>query len=477
MTTNEKYAKKGEDPAFAECIDVAVIGSGFAGLAAAIEAKSTGSRVCIFEKMKAAGGNSAISDGGIAIPGTEQQTLCGIHDSPGLMYDDMLRAGLNLNHPTLVKTLVGRAKQTFEWTVNELGVEYMDKIDLFGGHSAPRCFTAKGRSGATIIRKQVERLKSLGVEIRYQSYFKRFLVDTEGQIAGIIIQTGYEHTNPRVGKDIHIRVKRGIVLATGGFGSDIAFRSAQDPRLSSAVDTTNKPFTNSDAMKQAFGIGALPVQLSCIQLGPWASPDEKGYGVGPFFSEYVVFQHGIIVDPQTGLRVVNELADRKTLSDALLAVGHPCLGLADSRGVEISGWSIDECLKKGIVRAFRSLTELATYYGIPSNELCGAVERYNRSVDNGEDEQFNKSILKESRTIANPPYYGMRLWPKVHYTMGGVGINKHAQVLDLDGKPISRLFAAGEVTGGVHGASRLGSCSITDCLVFGRIAGKNAARS
>jgi succinate dehydrogenase/fumarate reductase flavoprotein subunit len=97
-------------------------------------------------------------------------------------------------------------------------------------------------------------------------------------------------------------------------------------------------------------------------------------------------------------------------------------------------------------------------------------------VRNETDEEFGKPILKGSKPMVNPPYYGVRLWPKVHYTMGGIQINTKAQVIDLNHQPIERLYAAGEVTGGVHGACRLGGLSITECLIFGRIAGRNAAQ-
>ncbi|MEN6634708.1 MAG: FAD-binding protein, partial [Clostridiaceae bacterium] len=143
--------------------------------------------------------------------------------------------------------------------------------------------------------------------------------------------------------------------------------------------------------------------------------------------------------------------------------------------VEQSGWSIEKCLQKGVVKAFDSIEELAAHYGIPKESLKHTISAFNQAVANGKDQEFGKPILGNAQQIFTPPYFAMRLWPKVHFTMGGVGINERAEVLDCDGNPIPKLFAAGEVTGGVHGASRLGSCSITDCLVFGRIAGQNAA--
>ena len=464
-----------KDAIAAERFDVLVIGTGFAGLAAAIEAKRAGANVCLIEKMKAAGGNSIISDGGIAVPASQAQAERHIHDSKELFYEDIMRAGLSLNQPALVRKLVDGANDAFEWSKSYLGVPYLDKIDIFGGHSVPRCFTAKGITGATIVKKMMEKAQELELPIRYQHKFLGFLCGKDGTIIGVRVLKDYDHANAEAGAESIFFAARGIVLATGGFGADVAFRQAQDPRLNTTVDSTNKPFATAEAMQAAFHIGALPVHLSCIQLGPWACPDEKGYGIGPYFSEYVVFQFGIVVDPATGKRFCNELADRKTVSDAMLQIGHPCVGIADSSAVEISGWSIEKCLKKGVVKAFDSLKALAAHYGIPKEWLVQTVECFNMRIQSGFDSQFGKPIVKGAPKIQTPPYYAMRLWPKVHFTMGGVGISPRAEVLDLNGNPIPKLFAAGEVAGGVHGASRLGSCSITDCLVFGRIAGRNAA--
>ncbi|NIS68521.1 MAG: FAD-binding protein, partial [Proteobacteria bacterium] len=258
-----------------------------------------------------------------------------------------------------------------------------------------------------------------------------------------------------------IKARKAVILATGGFGADIAFRVAQDPRLTEKIDTTNKRFATAEVLKEALKLGATPVHLSQIQLGPWASPDEKGFGVGPAFSDYIVFLYGIVVDPINGRRVVNELADRKIVSDTILNIGQPCIGIADKKAVEQSGWNIDRCLEKGVVKQFNQLEELASYYGLPYDALKATVEKYNDYVKNKVDEEFGKPFPPKTAPMNYPPYYGIRLWPKVHHTMGGVQINVRGQVIDLNQNPIKGLYAAGEVTGGVHGACRLGSCAIT----------------
>ncbi len=458
-----------------ESADVVIIGSGFAGLAAAIEAKRAGASVMILEKMKGYGGNSIISDGMVAAAGTPLQEKAGTKDSPDLMYQDMLKAGLGLNYPDLARTVAQKSNATLQWTIDYLGVKYKDTIHQLGGHSVPRSHATHNYSGSAIIKPLIKKIKELGMNVRKQMYLQRILKSPEGRVCGVLVRDGYHFPDLESGIPRYLRAKKTMILATGGFANDIPFRTTQDPRLSNEVDSTNKESTTAEALREALRIGATPVHLSWIQLGPWTSPDEKMYGVGPYFADYIVFPYGALIDPTTGRRFVNELADRKIRADAILKVGQPCIGIADQGGVEQSGYKIDRCLEKGVVKKFNHFKDLTSCYKLPFGPLKKTIDQYNQYVDQKLDKEFAKPILAGAQPLVHPPYYGIRLWPKVHHTMGGVQINTMAQVMDLSHKPIKGLYAAGEVTGGIHGACRLGSCAITDCLVFGRIAGRNAA--
>ena len=455
--------------------DVIVIGSGFAGLSAAIEAKAAGSSVLILEKMNGFGGNSTISDGVIAAAGTPMQAELNINDTPQTMYDDMRKAGLGLNHPELVRVLTEQSSEALQWTMDVLGVTYLNRIDQFGGHSTPRCYTTHNRSGSAIIKQLLQKIKAQGTRIRTRVLLQKILLENGKRISGVLVREGYQYPDSESGPEKCLKARQAVVLATGGFANDIALRTSQDPRLTHEIGSTNKFSTTGEALREALRIGAMPVHLSWIQLGPWACPDEKGYGSGPDFASYIAFPYGIMVNPQTGRRFVNELGDRKMRADAILQVGQPCIGIADQEGLRVSDKPIAHCLKKGIVKKFDHLEMIAEAYRIPIRALRKTVETFNAGVDHGVDKEFGKPIVANAKPLRNPPYYGMRLWPKVHHTMGGVLINSQAQVLDLSNQPMAGFYAAGEVTGGIHGACRLGSCAITDCLVFGRIAGKNAA--
>jgi len=455
--------------------DVVIIGSGIAGLSAAIEAKAAGASVVVLEKMKVTGGNTRISDGGIAAPDNYLQKEKGVEDSQAQFYADMRAAGLGLNHPDLLEVVAANAADAVDWTRTVLGVEYLDRLDRFGGHASARALTTRNHTGADFTRAQLKKLEEMGVEVRTGCFLTALLTDDRGGVCGVAIRSGYQFPDDHSGVAKTIAADRAVVLATGGFGSDVRFRSIQNPALNESVGSTNHRGATAEGLIAALKIGAAPVHLSWIQLGPWACADEAGYGRASSFASYSVYPSGILVDPDTGDRIVNEWSDRRTRSDAILGTGHACVGIVDASGAAIAAESLETSLKRGHVKAFASLSDLAAAYGMPDGRLEATVKRYNDAIGKGRTDRFGKPLGRDAQLLAASPFYAIRLWPKVHYTAGGIGINARAQVLDLDQRPIPHLYAAGEVCGGIHGASRLGSCALAECLVFGRIAGQQAA--
>lgn len=459
--------------------DVIIIGSGFAGLAAAFEAKKAGSSVIVLEKMPMPGGNSIINGGVVAAAGSPLQKKAGVEDSPELLYKDMLRAGQNLNHPELARIVAEKSNEVVQWTIKELGVEYREGLVHMGGHSVPRAYSTKNMTGGDIVRKQLDRLAEMGVKVRTRQMLTRLLIDTDGRVKGVEVRDGYRFPNADSGTLKQIKARNAVVLATGGFSNDPVFRIIQNPLLSNDVDCTNQPGATAEALLEALRIGATPVQISWIQVGPWTSPDEKGFGRAPHFVQGVTASFGLWVDPATGKRFVNEQADRKIRADATLNTGHPCIAVADAEGVKVGGIEKEgwfrQLLADGVVREFENLQDLAAAYNIPDKPFMETIDNYSAFVNRGKDDEFDKYMDKAARPLTHKPFYACRVWPKVHHTMGGIQINTRAQVIGLKQEPIAGLYAAGEVSGGVHGATRLGSCAVDDCLIFGRIAGQNAA--
>lgn len=309
-----------------ETVDVIVVGSGFAGLCAAYEAHKAGASVVILEKMPTAGGNSIINGGIMGVPGTEIQKRKGIKDSPEQMYNDMMKAGLYLNHADKVRTLCREAYGAYRMLVDEIGVKFSDTLLKHeGGHSVPRSLYTINGSGSEIVNKLLAKLAQAGVRPRTRTFMERIWLSDQGAAEGVTIREGYRlGKNPSALRAKNIRARKGIVLAYGGFGNDIAYRSMFDPRLGSGIQSTNQPGATSEAWREAATIGAQMIQTDWIQCLPYTSPDEKGFGIGWAWAGHTQ-AYGFWIDNATGKRFVNELADRKIRCDAIFAhlgMGH-----------------------------------------------------------------------------------------------------------------------------------------------------------
>ena len=450
--------------------DVIVIGSGFAGLTAAIECKMNGGNVIVLEKMKAIGGNSVISDGGIAAPNTPEQESLGIEDSIGLMFEDMMRSGEGLNDLSITKLVCEHALEAFQWSKEVIGVKYMPRVDIFGGHSVPRCYSPDPLSGYTIIQKMRQKCDELRIEIKLQAYVESFILD-QNRVIGVKIDSNYsiDPTHPKEMIDLY--ANKGIIVATGGYAVDSKFMQKHNINFPSSFLTTNKKTTSAEVLESCIDIHCATAHLDLIQWMPWTTQNESGYGIGGLFGDYIVSSNGILIDCKNGLRFVNESSNRKKVTQEILRVKN-VIGLVDSLSVIKSGWNLERALKQKIVQEFNSINELSNYYSIPINSLINTIETYNSNLLSKKDDSFGKPFETWMTPIQTPPFYTMSITPKTHYCLGGLVTDLNTNVLDINQHPIPGLYAVGEVTGLTHGANRLGSCSVTECLVMGRIAGK-----
>ena len=380
--------------------------------------------------------------------------------------------------------LAEKSNETWEWTQTELGVEWDTDEDgnvnviPYGGHNTLRTIHPKVGHGSAIVMPLIEKLEGMGVPMKTNMMLTRFFRDDSGRVVGVQVNDKAKDNDVTTGTPHFIKARRGVVLASGGFGMDVAWRVQHDPHLDETVDCTNQMGATAEALIAAMKSGALAVHLDWIQMGPWCSPDEAGYGKGPSYIDANV-AYCPSIDPQTGQRIVNELADRRVYSNAIVENGVPLLQIVDERN--IPKWNFDAnlqpAIEAGITKKYDSIDEVIAAYDLPADAFKAQLERYNGYVATKVDEEFGKIIPEDAQPVQEPPFYVTRIWPKVHHTMGGVKTDMNAQVLDVDLLPIPGLFAAGEVTGGVHGACRLGSCATADCLVNGRVAGQSAAQN
>lgn len=456
--------------------DVVIVGTGFAGLSAAVEARHAGASVLVIDKMRTHGGNSIINGGEIAAPGNKWQKEAGIEDSPDLLYKDMMKAGANLNHPELVRTVADNALKDFEWCQEFVGARF-HKLVYHGGHSVKRSVQTINASGSELVNALFAKAKALGVKFMFTTKMDRLIANADGRIVGLEVRKGYKFPDNSSGDTLFIKAGKAVILAAGGFSQNVAMRQIHDPRITEKYDSTNHPGATGEVLLAACQAGAMDVQMDWIQMGPWTSPDEKGFGQVPQFCERLV-GYGPMVDPATGRRFIQETGNRKVRADAMMEMGHPALIFGDSENVarQILPHTLEKGMANGSIKKYETLDELAAAYGIPAAALKEEVAKWNRYVDKKKDPDFNCMIFPETTPTLVAPFYAARLWPRVHYCMGGLVINKEAQVKNFGMQLIKGLYAAGEIAGAVHGAVRLGTCSMLDCLVFGRIAGRNAAR-
>jgi flavocytochrome c len=418
-------------------VDVVVIGSGFAGLAAAIEASHQlrllqqkedhphhePPRVLILEKMPSPGGNSIYNAGQIAAVNTAAQLASGItDDSIERMIDDMCDAGNDLNHRNLLQTMIADSNETIEWTKSALGVTYRDRVTQLGGHSVPRTLSTTNASGRDIIDPMLQIVRDDPyIELQLNRQMTRLITQAGSShghvtVCGVCVQPHEEKENGGdvgvVVEEQRIQARRGVILAAGGFGADVEFRQVQAPAFDANVMTTNQPGATAEVLKQALKIGAGSVQLSHIQLGPWTSPDEEGFGMAPFFCMGSGFPYGILIDPATGKRFVNEMGNRYDRSMAILQLGHPPVCIADAAGFAHSLERDFTKLAPAVCR-FNTIPELAAHYDINDIDMLQqTIDSYNQAVSKHKDEEWGKALRDDARPIATPPFYAVRIWPK-----------------------------------------------------------------
>lgn len=459
LKLNEKYEVKEIN------VDVVVVGTGGAGLISAIKAKEAGANVVVLEKLPLIGGNTLISGAEYAAPMNWLQEKENISDSIELFKKDVEKAG---GDKELIDVLAKNALDGAKWLKDDIKVEWTDELMFFGGHSVKRSLIPKGQSGKELINKLHAKTEELGIEILTETNAYELIVK-DNVVTGVKAKT----------KNGELIVNaKSVILATGGFGANKKMLNDNDKEIDDKILSTNSPGSTGDGIKMAQKIGADVVDLDKIQLYPVCDVETGKL----LYTGDTRLVGGAILVNKEGNRFVEELGTRREISLGIKSQ-------TDSIAYQI--WDEDSMQKSKILPTHEieynnliegkklckvnSIDEIAEFFGIDKNNLKETIKKFNEDSENGKDTLFN--LRRLGFKIEKAPFYCLKAVPAVHHTMGGLRINKDANVLDKNGNIIKGLYAAGETTGGIHGNNRLGSVSITDITVFGIIAGINAAKN
>lgn len=449
--------------------DVVVIGAGGAGLIAAIEAKLNGANVVVLEKMDFPGGNTLISGAEYAAPENWVQKKEGLSDSKEQFYKDILVGGDNESNPELAKILSNQALEGAQWLKNFVNVTFEDRQMFFGGHSVKRSLVPEGASGVEVIGKLMAMANKMDIPVLMGTEATDLIVE-DGKVVGVKATTDTESHE--------FMASKGVIVASGGFGSNLDMRVKYNPKMDEKILSTNTTGITGDGIVMGEKVGAATTDMAFIQTYPVCDPETGSL----LYTGDVRLTGSAILVNKEGKRFVEELERRDVISFAITEqTGGVGYLFWDQKQLDESGVAVhhkgeyDALLRRGILVKGDTIEEVAKHFGIDSKELKETVSRFNQYAKDGKDLEFNK----RGKLIGfeKGPYYLLKNAPGIHHTMGGLVIDSETRVLDENGKVIEGLYAAGEVTGDIHGKNRLGSNAIADITVFGRIAGKAAATS
>ena len=486
--------------------DIVIVGAGGAGMTAAITAAEAGKDVVILESQAMVGGNSVRATGGMNAAKTpaqdenefneaagvektletaasewaDNETITaladtvaeqwaeyqanpeGYFDSVELMELDTLIGGHGINDPALVEALCSNSADAIDWLA-EQGIE-LTSVSSFGGASVKRIHRPVDSEGKTIsvgsymIPLLQSKCEELGVEILLNTTANKILTDADGAAVGI-------EATDKNGAAVTVNAKA-VILATGGFGANLDMVVEYKPDLAGFM-TTNAPGAQGQGIDMAVAIGAGTVDMDQIQIHPTVEANTAA-----LITEGLRGDGAILVNAE-GNRFTDEVGTRDVVSAAEIAQTGSYSWLVIDQAMVDASSVIQGYIKNGYTVSGETYEELAEAMSVDAAAFAATMEKWNAAVAAGVDEEFGRT------SFANPldtaPYYAIKVTAGIHHTMGGLTINPQTQVLAGDGTVIDGLYAAGEVTGGVHGGNRLGGNAVADFTVFGRIAGEQAA--
>lgn len=441
-----------------ETADLVVVGAGGAGLSAAVQASQAGvENIIVLEKMPMVGGNTNKATGGMNAAESTPQANAGIEDSIETMIADTMKGGKDLNDQALVEKLAIEAREGIDWLI-ELGAD-LNEVARAGGATNDRIHRPVGGAavGPDIISTLKTAASDQGVDVRTWNEVTELLTDESGNISGV-------KAKDKEGNEYTIKTTA-VVVATGGFGANSEMVAQYRPAIADFA-TTNHPGATGDGIKLVQTAGGALVDIEQIQIHPTGVPAQ-----GLLITEGVRGDGAILVN-KNGERFYNELETRDNVAAAILEQQDSEAFLVFDEVIREGLHAIEDYIHAGVVVEADSIEELAAIINVDAATLQTTIDAYNIAVETQNDPIGRTSLL---HPITTAKFYAIQISPIIHHTMGGVKINTDTQVLNENGEVIQGLYAAGEVTGGVHGANRLGGNAVADIIVYGRQAGLSVA--
>jgi fumarate reductase flavoprotein subunit len=447
--------------------DVVIVGGGGAGLAAALEATGAGARVLLLEAGARPGGSTALSGGVFWAAGTSLQREAGIEDDAESQFAYYMTINQYKVEPALVRRYCEGSAPTFEW-LREMGVSFpLDNLYVSGVDKVRRGHRPTGH-GAEITEVLEGRLTGRAIDVATHSRVSQLLVE-DGRVCGVIV----------AGE----RVTAGaVVIATGGFGNNRRLLAELYPSAAQQGDLSwyiGIDEARGDGLEMSRRVGADIAGLNrgLLLMTPGFTRDLE-----PYLPPWLIHVN------HEGRRFIDESIEYSVLSEVLREqTAGECFAIFDEVARAASGpmpapnWAADRLAafaRAGRLVQADTLDALADRLGIRPAALVATAAQVSADAASGHDSvQFKDA--RHLRPIATPPFYGARIRPAVIcWTGTGVRIDPEARVKDVSDRPIPGLYAAGETTGGFAGPCYAGGgASVGAALIFGRIAGRNAARS
>ncbi|MBS1329343.1 MAG: flavocytochrome c [Parasutterella sp.] len=489
--------------------DLIIVGAGGAGLSAAVTAKDLDVKnVLVLEKMPVIGGNTlrcasafnaADPDRQKALPMTEtlkEAVVKAISEKPvseehaKLMadvkakYEAYLKSGSKtlfdcpewhalqtynggdkVGQIPLIRQYSNNVLDTLHWMQSK-GSPVMDRVSQGAGALWQRTHQLDAPAGLGLIDPLYQSAVKQGVNFKLGMRVQDLILNDKGRVIGVT-------ATDKVGNKYEFTSKDGVILATGGYSQNKEMRRKSAPHLTPEMVSTNQPGATGDSIVIATRHGADTTGMNYVQVYPLATP---GTGALQGRARKMSGLDDVIDVNKNGERFVKEDARRDEFVAAIKKQpGGVVYDINDSSIVKpLNSFNEDVETLVSIGRIYKadSLADLAKQLGMPADKLEATVAEFNKMVEAKNDPKFGRKLF--DRPIVKPPFYATPRAPSIHHTMGGLQISTNAQVLDKNGKPIPGLYAAGEVTGGIHGSNRLGGNATADVLTFGRIAAKSA---